>query len=216
MANRKKLYYPENQIIRNQFTQGGEWMTIDDWNEYIGFYHSYTNGETFTEKEWNPIKSRKLVPYKKREESYFKYLELTQYTVVNNQKEKLLGPVDFSKYQAPRAVKRTPDQIEQKNGIMTRYFVYKRNEQNRVFFEIAKSQSENFDLDNEGINQYLYGLVEIPWKIDGPEFDVRKDGLLVTPGIVETNQRIVDRFSKKFPILKTILTNPREHSKYDR
>ena len=99
---------------------------------------------------------------------------------------------------------------------MTRYFVYKRNEQNRVFFEIAKSQSENFDLDNEGINQYLYGLVEIPWKIDGPEFDVRKDGLLVTPGIVETNQRIVDRFSKKFPILKTILTNPREHSKYDR
>ena len=216
MARRKKIYYPENQITRNLFTRGGEWMTLEDWKEYVGFYHQYTTGEVFTEKDWNPNKCKKLVPYKKREDSYFKYLDLKRYVIVNNEKKRIIGATDFAKYQAPRAVKRPPDEIEQTDGIMNRYFVYKRNEKNRLFFEIGKDQARNFNVENEGINQYLYGLVEIPWKIDGPEFDVRKDGLLVTPGIVETNQRIVDRFSKKFPILKTILTNPREHSKYDR
>lgn len=216
MARRKKIYYPENQISRNLFTNGSEWMTLDDWKEYVGFYHTYTTGEIFTEKDWNPSKSKKLVRYKKREDSYFKYLDLTQYTIINNQKEKLRGPVDFSRYTAPRAVKRTPDQIEQSNGLMTRYFIYKRNEKDKVFFEISKSQVADYKRPDQGINEYLYGLVEIPWKIDGPEFDIRKNDLLTIPGVVETNQRIVDRFSKKFPILKTILTNPREHSKYDR
>ncbi len=81
MAYRKKLYYPENQIQRNLFTKGQEWMTLDDWKEYQGFYHKYATGEVFTEKDWDPIRSKVLVKYKKKEDAYFKYLDLKHYVV---------------------------------------------------------------------------------------------------------------------------------------
>lgn len=218
MATRKKIYYPESQIEKNLFTKGKEWMVLDDWSEYSGFYHKYSTGEVFTEREWNPTKSKKLTPYKEQTDSYFKYLDLKEYVLNAGQKERVIGGggAQFSRYDAPRAIKRTPDQIDNQNGVMTRYFIYKRNEPNNVFFEVDKSQVEDFGRDHSGINQYLYGLVEIPWKLKGPEFDVYDGEILVTSGVVDTNQRIVDRFSKKFSILKSILTNMREHSIYDR
>ena len=66
-----------------------------------------------------------------------------------------------------------------------------------------------------GINQYLYGLLNIPWKIKGPEYDIFDNGILVESGVYDTNKRIVDRFSEKFRILSKILSNYREHSRYD-
>jgi len=217
-ANRKKLYYPENQITRNLFTEGKEWMTITDWKEYIGFYHRYETGEVFTEKDWNPQLSSKLVPYKKRDDMYFKYLDLKHYRIVGGQKETIRtsGLTQLSRYSAPRAVKVLPSSIEQENGVMNRYFVYKRNEPNKVFFEIDEPQTVDYERDRTGINQYLYGLITIPWKLRGPEFDVYKNGILMEPGIFNTNQRIIDRYSKKFPILRDILVNPREFTRYDR
>lgn len=218
MARRKKIYYPDTQVNKNLFTKGQEWMLLDDWSEYSGFYHKYATGEVFTEKDWNPLVSKKLIPFKKKSDSYFKYLDLKEYVQIDGQKERVIGGggLQFSRYHAPRAVKRRPDDIEQSNGIMTRYFIYKRNESNSVFFEVDKDQTDDYSRDHSGINQYLYGLVEIPWKIKGVEFDVYKNGLVVESGVVDTNQRIIDRFSKKFSILKTILTNPREHSIYDK
>ena len=216
MAKRKKIYYPESQITKNLYTRGKEWMYLNDWKEYVGYYHQYSNGEVFTEREWDPNRSEVLIKYKERQESYFRYLDIKKYTLHQGEKYELIGPQKYFTYSAPRSVKRLPTDIETENGLMDRYFVYKRNEPNRVMIEVDEKQTENFDRDNAGINQYLYGLVEFPWKLSGPEFDVRKNGILVDPGVVDTNIRIIERYSKKFPILKQILINPREHSKYDR
>jgi hypothetical protein len=216
-AIRKKIYYPDTQIENNLFTKGKEWMTVDDWKEYIGYYHRYATGEVFTEREWNPNKSLKLVKYQNRDDTYFKYLDLKHYTVINGQKEvvRTTGIAQTTRYQAPRAVKILPNSAEKEDGAMTRYFIYKRNEPNRIMIEVDESQTSDYDIDRTGINQYLYGLLSIPWKLDGPEFDVYSGNVLKTPGVFNTNQRIIDRYSKKFPILRTILTNPREFTKYD-
>jgi hypothetical protein len=216
MVKRKKIYYPDSQIEKNLFTEGKEWMYLKDWKEYRGFYHKYTNGEVFTEREWDPNRSEVLVPYKQKSDSYFRYLDIKQYSLFQGQKYQNIGPQKFYTYTAPRAVQRLPTDIETQNGFMERVFVYKRNERNRVMFEVDAKQIENFEKDNTGINQYLYGYVKIPWKLDGPERDIFDGSTLKTPGVIDTNQRIIDRFSKKFPILRSILTNPREHSKYDR
>jgi hypothetical protein len=216
MATRKKIYYSDSQIEKNLFTKGKEFMYIDDWKEYVGYYHRYSTGEVFTEREWNPLKSKKLVQYRERSDSYFKYLDLKKYVVLGGDKKEVLGANMFWRYSAPKAVKRVPSKTELKNGFMTRYFVVKLNEQNRVCYEVGESESKTFKTKNTGINQYLYDLIEIPWKIDGPGHDVYQDNVLKYPGVIDTNLRIVDRFSKKFPILKQILSNPREHSKYDR
>jgi hypothetical protein len=55
----------------------------------------------------------------------------------------------------------------------------------------------------------------MPWKIQGPEFDVFDGSILKIPGVIDTNRRIVDRFSKNFPILRKVLTNFREFSIYN-
>jgi hypothetical protein len=216
MALRKKIYYPDSQIENGLFTKGKEWMTIDNWKEYVGYYHKYSTGEVFTEREWDLFKSKKLVSYRDRSDSYFKYLDLKKYVVINQNKTEVLGANIFSRYSAPRAVKRTPSQIEINEGFMTRYFVIKLNEPGSICYEIAESETKTFKTKNTGINQYLYDIIEIPWKINGLEFDKYENGLLKYPGIVDSNLRIIERYSKKFPILKKILTNPREHSKYNR
>lgn len=216
MARRKKIYYPEDQIEKNLYTRGKEWMYLNDWREYIGYYHKYSNGEVFTEREWDPNRSEVLVPYKERQDSYFKYLDVKKYTLHQGEKYELIGPQKYFAYSAPRAVKRLPTDIETENGLMERYFVYKRNESNRIMVEVDSKQIENFDKDNTGINQYLYGLVKIPWKLSGPERDIYDGTMIKTPGVIDTNQRIIEKYSKKFPILKQILVNPREHTQYDR
>lgn len=216
MAKRKKIYYTDSEIEKGLFTKGKEWMTLDDWKEYTGYYHKYSTGEVFTERDWDSFKCKKLVPYKDRNDTYFKYLDLKKYVVIDESKKEILGANMFSRYRAPRAIKRVPSDIEIKDGSMIRYFVIKLNEPSQVCYEIAESETKNFNTKNTGINQYLYDIIQIPWKINGPEFDKYENGLLKYPGVVDTNLRIVDRFSKKFPILKEILSNPREHSKYDR
>lgn len=217
MAKRKKIYYTPSEINNNIFTPGKELMIFDTWENYIGYYHSYNStGEVFTEPEWHPIKSKLLVQYKEKPRTYFQYVDITQTKRVNGEKTELVGPIKMGNYSAPIPVLRIPTSNEVRDGIMTRHFVIKRNEKNsRMPVEIDKSQAKGFSNAYNGINQYLYELVDVPWKIDGPEFDIFSGNFLKIPGVVDTNKRIVNRFSKKFPILRKVLTNFREFSIYN-
>lgn len=218
MAFRKKIYYPDNQITKNLYTKGKEWSYLDDWQEYVGFYHKYSNGEVYTEKEWNPTRSRRLIAYKDKNADYLKYIDLKHYVILpNKEKAKLKGTTnEYMDYTPPVAVRRTPTGDEIINGFMKREFIYKRNEPNRVFFEINAKQANEYNKSGKGINQYIYALLTIDWKISGPEYDVYGvNNLIKVAGVFDTNKRIVLRNSKKFPILPKILNNYREFSKYD-
>ena len=98
---------------------------------------------------------------------------------------------------------------------MKRYFIYKRNEPNRVFFEIDNAQASTYNSSKYGINQALYGLEEMMWKLSGPEFDEYYNGILMKPGVVDTNSRIILKMSNKFRIFTTVVTDPREYTIYD-
>ena len=56
--NRIKLYYDSTEITNNLYTTGSELMTELGTN-YIGLYHLYNTGETYTGPIWNPITSIK-------------------------------------------------------------------------------------------------------------------------------------------------------------
>lgn len=222
MATRKKIYYTPTEIIEGLYTQGGEWMVLDTWENYVGFFHIYqSTNEVFSEQSWHPTKSRKLITFKDRSldpsDSYFRYIDIKYYTRnLAGEKSEVTGPVKFYKFTEPIAVVREPTYNEKSSGIMTRYFIFKRNElRTKLPIEVDKKQADSYELANNGINQYLYILSEIPWKIEGPEFDIVENGILKIPGVVNTNRRIVDRFSKKFPILKNVLVNFREFSIYN-
>lgn len=217
MATRKKIYYADNEIREGLFTNGFEWMLLDTWENYVGFYHLYfSTNEIFTEQSWHPTKSRTLVPYKNKPESYFKYIDLVNYRKVDGNKSELSGPVKYNKFSAPIATIRELTDKEKKTGIMTRYFLFKRNEkESRYPIEIDTLQAKTYETSNYGINQFLYELVEVPWKVQGPEFDIIQNDILKTSGIYNTNRRIVEKYSKKFPILRKVLTNFREFSIYN-
>lgn len=217
MAKRRKIYYPDEQIEKNLFTSGREYMLLDNWQEYSGYYHRYLGKEVYTEKEWDPIKSKRLIRFKEGSNTYFKYLDLKQFTTLSNgDKRKIIGETtQFYRYRAPRVVVVKPTAKDLKKGKILRYFVYKRNEPERVFYEIDANQVKNYNSLNKGINHILYGLVNITWKVDGPEYDIYSGSILMKPGVYDTNKRIVLRNSKKFPMLAKIITNFRKYSKYD-
>ena len=58
-------------------------------------------------------------------------------------------------------------------------------------------------------------MISMPWKVDGPEYDIHDGYLLKMPGVIDTNLRIIDRYSKKFRLIKQIVRNPRELTVYE-
>ena len=91
MNYRNKLYYPDSQIEKNLYTQGKEWMILEDWKEHRGYYHKYITGETFTGPEWNAKTSKKLVRYRPRDEMYFKYIDTKNYIKSNVEKKEIIS-----------------------------------------------------------------------------------------------------------------------------
>jgi hypothetical protein len=217
MTGRKRAYYSEEQIQRNLFTNGKEWMKLDTWEEYVGPYHKYSTGEVFTEIDWTPNVSMKLIPYRNRSDMYFRYADITEYEKYGNSKRKVMfGQVtNMGNFRTPVMRKLPPTNQDFKNGFMNRYFVYKRNDINNFFIEIDVDQAKTFNDSNYGINQILYNLVTIKWKLNGPEYDEYYNGILMYPGVVDTNSRIIEENSKKFRIFASVLNNPREYTIYD-
>lgn len=217
MTGRKRVYYSEDQIQKNLFTNGKQWMTLDDWKEYIGPYHRYSTGEVFTEIDWMPNVSMKLVPYRKRSESYFKYADLTEFVNINGNKLPIRSSLEtnIGNLRAPVYKKMPPKNEDFTRGYMKRWFAYKRNEAEKVFFEIDSEQVSTYNTKGSGVNNIMYGLLEIKWKLTGPEFDEYHNNILMNPGVVDTNSRIIEENSKKFRIFSSIIDNPREYTIYD-
>lgn len=217
---RQKIYYPESQIVKNLFTNGREFMLLRDFTDYVGFYHRYTTGEVFTEHEWNPLKSERLIRFRNLSEPKKKYYDLKHFykTGTNNpgiRRKNRNNTDEYYKFTSPRPVKRQLTQKEIDAGSTYRYFVTKRNERERVFFEISPEQSQEYGDSTIGINQYLYEMISMPWKVDGPEYDIHDGYLLKMPGVIDTNLRIIDRYSKKFRLIKQLVRNPRELTVYE-
>jgi hypothetical protein len=217
---RKKIYYPDDQIVKNLFTNGGEFSLLDDFSEYVGFYHRYTTGEVFTEPEWNPLKSRRLIRFRKLQEQQKRYYDIKLFRRPDPNKPSVKRKYttdrdEYFRYSAPRPVKRKLTQKEIDEGKTYRYFVTKRNERDRVFFEISVTQSQDYYRRGEGINEFLYELITIPWKVDGPEYDIYENDILKMAGVIDSNLRIIDRYSETYRLLRQIVRNPRELTVYE-
>lgn len=218
MANRKKIYYQENDIVKGLYTNGFVLMLLETRQSYVGYYHYYeSTGEVYTEQEWHPTKSRELVPYVgSKSASYHKYVDLKHYTMIKGQKQRLIGPPRLDKFKSPYNTVIVPTEKEIQAGVMTRYFVMKRNEKStKPPIEIDSIQAEKYADGGRGINQFLYELLELPWKVSGPEYDVIVGSILKEPGVYDTNKRIIENHSRKFPILLKTITNYRQFSIYD-
>ena len=101
--------------------------------------------------------------------------------------------------------KKTPDENAYKAGYMDRFFA-KRVNYNGIY-EIDYVNSKN-------INDALYKIVSIKWKISGPKNNVIKNGVLDKAGVTEQNRFEIDRIQKEEGVdLSSALPNLLEYWK---
>lgn len=183
---RIKITYLPDEITNNLYTFGKEWMGIDN-TEYIGLYHTYSTGETYSEGVWNSKKSIKLIPYE--DVSSLKY----QYKKLNSVNTTYVTPTP---YQAENSISINQEQIQ-------RYFLQRKNDLN----DIIEIDSTQFDLyANQQIDNNLYTAIQLTWYITGNTQDTMINGSKQF-GIVSKNRNAVVNAERRMPGITSKLSN---------
>jgi hypothetical protein len=159
MAQRPKIYYPQDQITVGLKTSGKEWM-LRNGTEFKGYYHTYKDGMIMTGFSYNEFTSEYLSPY--QPQSSFKYDTLTQTNVKN--------------YIIPQQYYPQPSKVDYDQGYVTRYFIRKSNNVDAKIIEIDVKQ---WNLIGSRIDPFLYLKTSLPWKLTGNESDVEQTNFKV-------------------------------------
>jgi hypothetical protein len=108
--------------------------------------------------------------------------------------------------QVPELFFPTPEPADYQVGSFIRYFTKKRNGGSESIIEISKTTYEDISNQSSSYNFYLWETITIYWAISGPLFDVKDPNTeITTPGIVNTNARILDKANKEFRGLRAYL-----------
>ena len=199
---KKRIYYPESQIITGLTTDGGEFMTLDNI-EYIGAYHKYSDGAIYTGGSYTS-NSKPLVKYRLNEpEVSLLYDKIAQREFP---KKALL---------VPKQPTLTED--DYKVGIMSRYIAVKVNDYvGNSMIEISEKDYNKFRIKKSS-TAYMYNLIEIKWKLTGPLNDVYDGDFRLKNGVYDTNKRIIESASQKpgLSCLKKAIVDYLQYTIYD-
>lgn len=174
---RKKEYYNKEEIVENQYTTGKEYMTKNRV-EYIGLYHKYITGEVYTLATFNANKSIPLMSYQE---------ESADIKLYKTNKSKIK-----TKYNTPSIFYPSPsiDDINKKS--ITRYIL--KNVSTNQIFETNQQTVQHYQ--KKKIDNNLYQLETIEWKIAGPLNTTTIDGITEV-GVVEQNIQTIRNKTKK-------------------
>lgn len=216
---RKKIYYLSNEIENGLYTEGKEFMTMEN-EEYKGYYNKCSStGEVYTESNFDENKSvplQRFVPH-------MQHPLVKQYQNIKMDENKIeyeSGYVSYikrddydpTKYVAPISYYPKPTEEDYANGFFERYFLRKRNEPNLSILEINSPTFNNVRMEGP-IDGHLYDKLSIKWKLTGVERDIYENGILVEHGIYDTNRRMVVQKDVNFKGLKKYLTDYLEFGK---
>jgi hypothetical protein len=204
MFKRPKLYYPKARITTNLYTKGKEWM-FENGTEYIGYYHSYTDGLVLSEPYYHSIRSEKLIPYSE--------IRKQESTVIY---DSIKDTTNRAPAFAPVPVYTLPTTDDYAHGFFKRYFIYRKNLKNIYleFYEVNDIQYKLWQKPNAGIDEKLYDGFIIDWKLTGPLHDIKENNDIKEFGVHDTNKRLVYLNERKYPMISKILTDYTEHSIY--
>ncbi len=112
---------------------------------------------------------------------------------------------------SPEPVKPLPIATDYNKGKYTRYFIRKITDIN-VIMEIDKKQYDTLSQSEKGINNSLYGGLQMSWRIRGRERDEYKNGVRIYPGVYESNERFIKKAEKKFHNITTVLQDKLQYA----
>ena len=183
---RNRLQYAKDEIINNLYTVGKEYMMHDTDEEYVGPYHKYTTGEVFTEFEWKPNISKKLVQFKDISSIQYQFQKI--------------NPNIKTTYETIPYFTPTPTTADYKKGKLVRFFLKKINE-----FKIIEVSEDIYNKHSAAeIDPNLYISTKIDWIISGIANSSVKDGIYVV-GVQEQNAKTVFDTELIMPSISKIL-----------
>ena len=196
-------YIPKSLTNNNLFTNGGEFVDSTG-KPYSGFYHSLFNGQIYSGK--TPLDpTRQLLSVLPKDESPNQVLNTSTNLEYSNLRPKNQELFEYGKN--PTAFIPQPKGKDYQRGQIERYFAKKRNETPSRILEINQSTYNDIITQSGEYNYALWQVVKIFWKISGPLNDTRNPNGVVTAGIVDTNERLVNFTNKEFRGIKEYLSN---------
>lgn len=170
----KKLFYPQTQMITGLYTPGNEFQVKSTGKEYMGSYHRYMDGNIMTGTT-KTASSKDLITFK---------------TVngANSSVYQSLTKIDVRVYNPPKPTRPRPKDSDYKKGYFERYAIFQRNHKSNLF-EIDQTQYKEWKKSKKGIDEKLYGVIVLRWKLTGPETDNTDPGGILISGVVNTNMR---------------------------
>ena len=172
------MYTPSFIKKEFQYTKGDLYML--NAQPYIGYYNVNVQG-SFTDKVYTD-KSLKLYP-----------LEF----VLNEQGQRYQqladdrGVVTDQEFNDPMYFRPSTTRDDFKRGFIDRYFIQQRNDIRGRVIEVGKPQFDLLSDQAAGLNPNYYKSVQLRWKLTGPREDVLKNGIILTPGVIGTNNRTI-------------------------
>jgi len=190
-------YFPKSRIIPNQKTTPGQFVSADG-KEYTGLYYTTFKGESFAGASPTSGSSYPLTSKPPIASFDFGNPTIEGYKQLVSVKVNLVDPTPYT----PR-----PTEADYKAGKITRYFARQRNGTTFRLMEIDKATYEAFTNSKGNANTALWKVVSVFWQISGPLYNEKVNGIQTRAGVIDTNQRILDKTEPNFIGIKQYLTD---------
>jgi hypothetical protein len=196
-------YFPKSRIITNQKANPGQFKMANG-QDYTGFYYTTFTGESFTGESPTNGFSAPLteMPLTLGQSSID--ITVENYKQLKPAEVNLIDPIPFTPL---------PTEADYKAGKITRYFARQRNGTTFRLMEINQTTYNAFTSGVGDANTSLWKVVSIFWQISGPINNEKVNNITTRAGIVDTNQRILDRTEPNFIGIKQYLTDLRQFSR---
>jgi hypothetical protein len=195
-------YFPKSRIITNQTANPGQFETPSG-KDYTGPYYTTFTGESFTGIDPSKGSSIPLTPTLLRKDNINLDIDTLKKIPYNNLNSSLdanlIDPTPFT----PR-----PTEADYKVGRITRYIARQKGGTQFRVMEIDKTTYDNLTKQRGDLNYSVWRAISIQWQISGPLRDELVNGIKVRPGIIDTNEKILNQAEKNFIGIKQYLSNP--------
>ncbi len=192
------MYIPQNRVISNLYTKGGEFVKIGTKENYVGYYHKTYQNRFFSGKTSNSSNVFEIVPTPEdygggpeafleeqgetfgdgdAGDGYAVELSIHQTPIYNNSTYRNISDIN-SNFEIDIKIKsytHIPTQDEIEKGVFDMFLVIHSN--TKKVTQISKQLFEQIqDTSDEGIKA-LYTVITLPWVIKGEESKVYQTNL---------------------------------------
>jgi len=205
------MYIPKGKLDPNiYYTKGGEYALSTTKTEYRGYYHKDLMGGVWTDKE-HSVNSIKLIsnvsaPPIPNNINTYNPISSTYYQVSLDSNKPTPKQVEI-----PPNDSQPPTQQEYQQTYFTRYILQYKLSSKPIYTEVNKNTY--YTILNSSESKY-FNMVEVLWKIYGPLYDKKENGVLIQGGIIDSNLRSIQEANKTMPGIGDYLNDLTLYAKF--